>query len=174
MLPENVVHDPSLPSASQICCDAECCSFNDAIGCGPPMRETHDAARVHHAKTPRAPPTARYSHPAPWRRSGQSREALNPNHRRASAHILMVCRLTPRCAALRPCYHSRPHVRGIGRRTCVLDDKINHFGGFLGCRAASRTMVEPRWEARKGDHGYCVQASQGARWSTEVCSTMGP
>jgi len=32
-------------------------------------------------------------------------KALNPNHRCAAAHILMVCRLTPRCAALRPRYH---------------------------------------------------------------------
>ena len=49
-LPHPVAHDPSLPSAAKFAMMQNAASFNDVIGCGPRMRETHEAARIHHAR----------------------------------------------------------------------------------------------------------------------------
>jgi hypothetical protein len=76
------------------------------------------------AKTPRAPPTARYSTPRLGGTAASLAKALNPNHRRAGAHIVMVCRLPQRCAALHPRYHSRPHVHRISLRHGLLQKRI--------------------------------------------------
>ena len=43
------VIDPFLPSAAKFAVMQNAASFNDVIGCGPRMRETHEAARIHHA-----------------------------------------------------------------------------------------------------------------------------